>query len=117
MDFTWESALVPGWDGWLEAWIGSCLLVAGMPLLVALLLVAVVAVAEPRVLRRHFWCALRRRDVEVEFATHGVLPRPCGVVSCSAFEPADAVGCRRRCLDPAFRHQWPAPLAELEETR
>lgn len=59
-----------------------------------------------------FWCALTERDVEVEFAVRGIpgLGRPRGVTSCTAFDPPPAVACGRRCLDSAFRHQWPPAL-------
>jgi hypothetical protein len=59
--------------------------------------------------RSHFWCGLMEQEVEVEFEMRRRFgfSTPVGVVSCSAFEPPEAVGCRRRCLDARFRHQWP----------
>ncbi len=59
-----------------------------------------------------FWCALTERNVEVEFETPGILGlrRPCRVRNCTAFEPPMTVACGRRCLDSAFRRQWPPPL-------
>ena len=61
--------------------------------------------------RRHFWCALSEREVEVEFEEHGFPGfRSAAVRSCSAFEPAAAVVCDRRCEDPVYRRQWePVP--------
>lgn len=60
--------------------------------------------------RRRFWCALSRREVEVEFEEWGLpgLRQPVAVRSCSVFDPPTAVTCGRRCLDPVFRHQWGA---------
>jgi hypothetical protein len=62
--------------------------------------------------RRRFWCALRNRDVEVEFETKAVLgfPRTAGVKRCSAFEEPDKVVCGRHCLESKFRRQWPYAL-------
>jgi hypothetical protein len=58
--------------------------------------------------RRRFWCAVKRRDVEVEFEECGPpgLRQAVGIRCCSAFEPSTAVTCARPCLDVAFRHQW-----------
>lgn len=62
--------------------------------------------------RAAFWCALAEREVEVEFVTPGgaALRSPCGVKSCSAFEPQTAVSCDCRCLDPALRRERPPAL-------
>lgn len=62
--------------------------------------------------RAAFWCALQGREVEVEFVTRGipVLSQPCGMRSCSAFDPATAILCHRRCLDATYRRQWPPAL-------
>jgi len=67
------------------------------------------APATGRLVRRRFWCASRGRDVEVDFVERGLpgLPSGVGVQGCSAFDPPTAIGCRRRCLDPAYRRQWP----------
>lgn len=62
--------------------------------------------------RRRFWCAVSRREVEVEFEERG-FPGFRGAVavkSCSAFDPPVAVSCQRRCLDATFRRQWEPPL-------
>jgi hypothetical protein len=61
---------------------------------------------------RHFWCALKKEDVEVEFATRAVLGfrRIVGVRRCSAFEEPDQVACGRHCLESKFRSQWPYAL-------
>ncbi len=62
--------------------------------------------------RVKFWCALAEREVEVEFETRGVpgLRQPCGVRSCSVFDPPTGIQCHRRCLDAQFRRQWPWAL-------
>ncbi len=62
--------------------------------------------------RAAIWCTLAERDVEVAFVTRGtpVLSSPCGVQSCSAFDPPTAVVCHRRCLDATFRRQWQPPF-------
>ena len=63
--------------------------------------------------RRHFWCSIKQREVEVEFET---VPRRLlgtritGVKSCTAFEEPTAVACDRACLDGRFRSQWPDSL-------
>jgi hypothetical protein len=86
----------------------SLLLGLGLVLVLLLLL----AGARMPVARRRFWCALKRRAVEVEFETVGVpgLARLVAVRRCSAFEPASAIDCSRRCLDPVFRRQWEPAL-------
>ncbi|HEV8310281.1 MAG TPA: universal stress protein [Methylomirabilota bacterium] len=65
-----------------------------------------------RVVRRRFWCASRRRDVEVEFVERGLpgFAVAVAVRSCSAFDPPTAIDCRRQCADAAFRRQWEPPL-------
>ena len=62
--------------------------------------------------RRSIRCAAADRDVEVAFVVRGIFPfrRLVAVASCTAFEPAEAVACPRRCLDSAFRRQWEPPL-------
>jgi hypothetical protein len=61
---------------------------------------------------RHFWCGLRKQDVEVEFETRALLGfrRIVGVRRCSAFEEPDQVACGRYCLESKFRSQWPYAL-------
>jgi nucleotide-binding universal stress UspA family protein len=65
-----------------------------------------------RLVRRHFWCAWSRRDVEVEFVEHGLpgLPYSVSIRACTAFEPPTAVQCHRRCVDSTFRRQWEPAL-------
>jgi hypothetical protein len=66
--------------------------------------------AGPGACRRHFWCAVKEREVEVEFQT---VPRRllgtriASVKGCSAFEDPAAVTCDRACVDGRFRSQWP----------
>jgi hypothetical protein len=63
--------------------------------------------------RRHFWCSIKEREVEVVFQT---VPRRLlgaritGVKSCTAFEDPTAVACDRACVDGRFRSQWPDSL-------
>lgn len=112
MDVAYDSMLVGGWEAWLDALILNALLVAALPLaVVALLTVAVVAI-EPRTVRRRFRCALHQREVEVHFASHGLSSGPVAVLSCSVFEPGQAVACHRRCMDPSYRRQWAPPLGD-----
>ena len=85
-------------------------------LLGVLLLLLPLAIPGSRVRRRrHFWCAWVRQKAEVEFEERGLpgLRRSVAVVSCTCFDPPTEVGCGRRCLDSAFRRQWPSPLVEL----
>jgi hypothetical protein len=111
MDIAYESVLAGGWETWLDAWIWTCLPIVALPLVVVIALAAVVVTTEPRTLFQRFWCALYRREAEVPFASRGLLPVPRAVLSCSVFEPGDAVACRRRCLDASYRRQWAPPLA------
>ena len=69
--------------------------------------------------RRHFWCAFKKREVEVEFATKSFLglPRTVGVMRCAAFDQSRDVACSRRCLDSRFRRQWPAALPVMDRRR
>jgi len=62
--------------------------------------------------RRRSWCALVEREVEVEYDTRGLpgFRAAVAVRACSVYDPPTAVECRRRCLDPAFRRQWPPAL-------
>lgn len=102
----------------LARWIGGASQegggVSSAELVVRALTVAALAVIPlliflPRkVRRRRFWCALERREVEVQFEEAGPpgLGQPVAVESCSAFDPPTAVACARRCLDVAFRRQW-----------
>jgi len=69
--------------------------------------------------RRHFWCPLKKFEVEVEFATRSFLglPRTVGVTQCTAFDPPRDVACGRHCLDSRFRRQWPAALPIMARRR
>ena len=62
--------------------------------------------------RRHFWCALKEQEVEVEFETRSFLglSRIVGVRQCTAFEQPQGVACGRRCVDSRYRDQWPSAL-------
>jgi hypothetical protein len=60
--------------------------------------------------RRRFWCSEARREVEVEFERRRPVPWSTpGVRRCSAFEPPEAITCRRECADPLFRLQRTIP--------
>lgn len=59
------------------------------PAVVALVAMAVLE-RRPGVCVRRFWCGVAGRDVQVTFV--GTIVR-----SCTAFEPADAITCRRGC--------------------
>jgi hypothetical protein len=69
--------------------------------------------------RRHFWCPLKKLEVEVEFTTRSFLglPRTVGVRQCTAFDPPRDVACGRHCLDSRFRRQWPAALPVMDRRR
>jgi hypothetical protein len=57
----------------------------------------------------HFWCSVKKQEVEVEFETRSRLGmrRIVDVRRCSAFDrPAD-VACGRQCLEASFRRQHP----------
>ncbi len=61
--------------------------------------------------RTTFWCTLTGREVEAVLEGRG-LPgfRRWTVTSCSAFDPASAVTCDRRCVELSYRRRWkPAP--------
>jgi hypothetical protein len=78
-------------------------------LLIAVLLIVPLVVTFSRALRkRTFWCAQKRRDVEVVMDERGLpgLRAAVAVESCTAFDPPTAVTCQRRCLDADFRRQW-----------
>jgi hypothetical protein len=68
---------------------------------------------------RHFWCPLKKLEVEVEFATKSFLglPRTVGVRQCTAFDQPRDVACGRHCLDSRFRRQWPAALPVMDHRR
>lgn len=83
--------------------------------LVTLLVLVVLVLGSERALlfgatRRHrvFRCPLMQREVEVEFEEHRCLGVRCSaaVKSCTGFEEPTAIGCRRACVDSAFRRQW-----------
>jgi hypothetical protein len=100
-------------DGTQQAWIQGLSDALAWGMLGAMLfLVPLVALFSRVTRRRRFWCALSRRDVEVEFEESGLpgLRRPVAVKSCSIFDPPTAVECRRRCLDSDFRRQWDTTL-------
>ena len=77
-------------------------------------LLLLLPLAIPRLIirrRRHFWCATGGERVDVEFEERGMPGfRTIAVLSCSRFEPPSAIACQRRCLDAAFRRQWPPAL-------
>jgi hypothetical protein len=83
-----ESAASAYWWAWL-GWIAAALV---------LLLLAVLDTSFP--VRRRFWCEQAGREVEVAFEEDGPpgLRRFIAVLSCTAFEPATHVQCRRTCL-------------------
>ena len=57
--------------------------------------------------RRHFWCSVKKQEVEVEFETRPRLglARIVDVRRCSAFDRPTDVACGRHCLDASFRRQ------------
>ena len=55
---------------------------------------------------RRFRCRDAGREVEVWFVGNDVR-------ACSAFEPADAIGCRRACRNAAYRRQWEPALRDV----
>jgi hypothetical protein len=69
--------------------------------------------------RRHFWCPMKKQEVEVEFATRSFLgwPRIVGVRQCTAFDHPKDVACGRHCLDSKFRNQWPGALPIMDRRR
>ncbi len=69
--------------------------------------------------QRHFWCPLKKIEVEVEFATRSFLglPRAVGVRQCTAFDRPRDVACGRHCLDSKFRRQWPGALPIMDRRR
>jgi len=75
--------------------------------------------ASLRVLRpRRFWSPAVSRDVEVSFEEWGP-PRfrqALRVASCSVFDPASALACRRVCLD-GTRRPPSAPFRTLRDAR
>ena len=69
--------------------------------------------------RRHFWCAMKKQEVEVDFRTRSRLPlsRITGVTRCTAFDRPDDVACGRHCVESSFRHQWPPALPVFDRRR
>lgn len=61
---------------------------------------------------RRVWCASLECEVSVTFEERGLpgFRSPVAVESCTAFDPPSAVTCQRRCVDAAFRRQWPWAL-------
>ena len=105
-----------GLDGFMQLWVDGLVRVFGVTLIVVLLCLVVFAILglwSSESVRRRFWCRVARRNVEVEFALRGLLPRIVAVKSCSAFEAGTAISCRRRCLDASFRRQWEPALPLL----
>ena len=90
---------------------GVAELLAYVAIVVAALLLLSLALLVTQAKRhRHFYCAQSGLDVEVEFDERGLpgMRRAVGVLSCSAFEPPDAVRCKRRCLNEDARRLWQA---------
>ncbi|HEV8457532.1 MAG TPA: hypothetical protein VGR44_04470 [Methylomirabilota bacterium] len=88
---------------------GVAQLFAYVALVVAvLLLFSLALLVTQAVRRRRFYCAPSGLDVEVQFDERGLpgMRRSVGVLSCSAFEPPNAVRCSRRCLDEDVRRLW-----------
>ena len=86
----------------VESSAGAAQLVAWL-VVAAIVFTAMVFWYRQRVVRHSFWCAAAGREVEVR-------RRLGAVLSCSAFENPAAIACSRRCLDRAFRVQWPPAL-------
>ena len=89
--------------------------IAGLALGLLAVLLLLLPLAIPRLFvrrRRHFWCATARERVDVEFEDRGLpgFRKPITVLSCSRFELPSDIACQRRCLDAAFRRQWPPAL-------
>lgn len=104
-----------GWpvDEAREAWVQGASDVFSWGLIAAVLfLLPLLVLFSSRVRRHRFYCAQSRREVEVDFEERGLpgFRRAVAVLRCSVFDPPTAVGCRRRCLDPDFRHQWEPSL-------
>ena len=55
---------------------------------------------------RRFRCRDAGKEVEVWFVGDEVR-------ACSAFDPPDAIACRRACRDAAYRRQWEPALPVL----
>jgi hypothetical protein len=74
----------------------------------ALLLLSLALLVTQSKRRRSFRCGESGLDVEVEFDERGLpgMRRAVGVLSCSTFEPPDAVRCKRRCLNEDVRRLW-----------
>ena len=88
---------------------------AGLALGLLAVLLLLLPLAIPRLFvlrRRNFWCATARERVDVEFEERGLpgFRKAIAVLSCSRFESPSAIACQRRCLNAAFRRQWPPAL-------
>ena len=59
--------------------------------------------------RRHFWCSVKKQEVEVEFETRPRLglAKIVDVRRCTAFDRPTDVACGRHCLDASFRRHVP----------
>ena len=98
---------------WTQMWVEGLVSFLGAILVVVLVALAAQAVLRSRgtgSVRRRFWCRRAGRNVEVEFATRGLVPRIASVKQCSEFEPGSAISCSRQCLDAGFRRYWPPAL-------
>ncbi len=71
-----------------------------------------------RTMRTRVWCSAVGAEVEVEYELRGLpgFRHSSAVRACSVFEPGEAVACRRRCLDSAYRKQWEPPLPIVRYT-
>ncbi len=117
MEWEWmEPGPSDGFDPlsvWMQMWVEGFVSFLGVILVVVLVALAAAAVLGSwgtGSVRRRFWCRRAGRNVEVEFATRGLVPRIASVTWCSAFEPGSAISCSRRCLNASFRRYWPPAL-------
>jgi hypothetical protein len=96
--------------GWTQAMADA---MAWGSIAALLLLVPLLVLFSRAVRQRHFWCLVRRRDVEVEMEERGLpgLRRAVAIRSCSAFEPPTAVTCRRSCLEHDCRRLYEPMLS------
>lgn len=96
----WPEEIVA--KGWTQALAD---VMAWGSLLSLLLLVPLLVLFSQALRRRRFWCLASRREVEVEMEEVGVpgFRRAVAVRSCTAFDPATAVTCRRKCLEVDYR--------------
>jgi hypothetical protein len=108
----WSAYELSAWtQAWIDGFVGFFAIASAAAALVLLAALLFGVRAVETVVRRRFWCRDAGRDVEVEFRSPARAARPVQVVSCTAFEPATAVACRRACLDPSARERRPPPPA------